>query len=222
MGQSTPSPGTPQDVRTFSRSCYRLTFDLAFPPPPATALLRLFFGLHGGLGPHGPRFHRWLHQFFPGPRAGLNSSIRVPPIARVNPRYTPPPGPPNRPIPGWLLARPRLSRVGPKALPRPLAQVKGTAASHGERQQKCNPGGGEKSVLRAGIVRRGARGTPTVIPGVSGAGRRRASPPHSPSRELGPPTCPRSRKKQRGAGQAFGPPRRGRGRPGGGAALGIR
>lgn len=62
---SSPSPQSPAGCAGFLLSCYRLTFDLAFSPPPATAVLRSFFALLGGLGPHGRRFHGRLHQFFP-------------------------------------------------------------------------------------------------------------------------------------------------------------
>lgn len=74
------SPAGPAD---FLPSGYRLTFDLAFSPPPAAAVLRPFFGLLGGPGPHAPRFHDCLHQFFPSPGAGPNSSSRVPPLKSI-------------------------------------------------------------------------------------------------------------------------------------------
>lgn len=88
-----PSPAGPAD---FLPSGHRLTFDLAFSPPPAAAVLRPFFGLLEGPGPHAPRFHGWLHQFFPSPGAGPNSSSPVPPLKSILlTHHRPAPKPPN-------------------------------------------------------------------------------------------------------------------------------
>lgn len=132
VGQSTQSPSAPQDVQSLFRAAtgspltlpFRHRLRLRFFDPSLACLEAWAPTIPDSTAGSINSFQsRRGAQFQRSSQSSLHNTAR----------------PPNHPILGLLLARPRLQRVGLKALARPFAQVKGTAANHSSDDKKMQP-----------------------------------------------------------------------------------